>query len=75
MAKDSDIENENGKDKAFEILFRWKDSKAKEDALIGPVIVQAKTERVAIAKAAIKNAATLAAEANLLTLNVDCRVF
>jgi len=65
----------DGKDKAFEILFRWKDSKAKEDDLIGPVIVQAKTERVAIAKAAIKNATVLATKANLLTLNVDCRVF
>ena len=63
------------KDKAFEILFRWKDKKAKEDGLFGPVIVQAKTERVAIAKAAIKNVEELAKKANLLTLGVDCRVF
>ena len=67
-------ENAIKKDKVFEVVFRWKDKKKKEDTLIGPVIVQAKTERVAIAKAAYKNAAELA-KADLITLDVDVRVF
>ena len=45
-----------------------------ETVIIGPVVAQAKTERVAIVKAAIKHATELL-KADLLTLDVDIRVF
>jgi len=62
------------KDKVHEVIFRWSDKKKKEDIIIGPVVAQAKTERVAIVKAAIKHATELL-KADLLTLDVDIRVF
>ncbi len=61
------------KDKAYEVLFRWKDKKKKASELVH-VRVEAKTERQAIALAAMAKVAELA-KADLLTLSVDVKVF
>ena len=65
---------EKDKLKAHEVLFRWAKKKGNEDNIVGPIVVQAKTERIAIVKAAVKEATKLS-KADLLTLDVDVRVF
>ena len=69
--KNSEFRRE--KDKAFEVLFRWKDKKKKDSELVH-VRVEAKTERQAIAKAALKKAPELV-KADLITLDVDVKAF
>jgi hypothetical protein len=65
---------EEKKLKRYEVLFSWRRKNAKEDDLVGPVLVQARTERAAIARAAIESAGKLA-KADLFTIDIDVRVF
>jgi hypothetical protein len=65
---------EDKKVKAYEVLFRWAKKKGPEENLVGPIVVQAKTERIALVKAAIQEATKLS-KADLLSLNVDVRTF
>lgn len=64
-------------DTIYEVVFSYRRTdkdKIKTQAVIGPVVVTAKTERTAIVKAVLKEGANLL-KADLLTLDVKVRGF
>ena len=66
--------SEEKKEKRYEVLFSWKKKKSNEENHVGPVIVQAKTERIAYVKATLESIKELAS-ADLISLEVDIREF
>ena len=64
-------------DTIYEVVFSYQEvdkDKRRKTVVIGPIAVPAKTERVALAKAVLKEASKLAI-ADLLTLDVKIRGF